>query len=107
MQLRQRLNLQAAHLEYLEVKARKDEAMKEEEAEFQRQMMQKFAEDDRIEQMNAQKRRMKQLGKGLSCIQMVSVVVVGWSKHAFCSAHGLRLGIWQSVDLILNDNILV
>ncbi len=30
---------------------------------FRQQMMAKFAEDDRIEQMNAQKRRMKQLGK--------------------------------------------
>ncbi|CBY21899.1 unnamed protein product [Oikopleura dioica] len=33
----------------------------EEEEEYRRQMMEKFAEDDRIEQMNAQKRRMKQL----------------------------------------------
>lgn len=62
-QLRQRLDLQAAHHEYMELKARKAAAEKEEEEEFRRQMMAKFAEDDRIEQMNAQKRRMKQLGK--------------------------------------------
>lgn len=32
-----------------------------EEEEFRRRMMAKFAEEDRIEQLNAQKRRMKQL----------------------------------------------
>ena len=47
----------------MELKARKAAAEKEEEEEFRRQMMAKFAEDDRIEQMNAQKRRMKQLGE--------------------------------------------
>lgn len=31
------------------------------EDEFKEQMLKKFAEDDRIEQMNAQKRRMKEL----------------------------------------------
>lgn len=35
--------------------------MQEEEDAFRKQMLAKFAEDDRIEQMNAQKRRMKQL----------------------------------------------
>lgn len=35
--------------------------MQEEEDAFRQQMLAKFAEDDRIEQMNAQKRRMKQL----------------------------------------------
>ena len=61
-QLRQRLDLQSAHKDYQELKERKRQAEKEEEEEFRRQMMAKFAEDDRIEQMNAQKRRMKQLG---------------------------------------------
>ena len=61
-QLRQRLELQAAHKDYQELKARKAAAEREEEEQFRRQMMDKFAEDDRIEQMNAQKRRMKQLG---------------------------------------------
>ena len=37
------------------------EAELAEEEEYRRQMMAKMAEDDRIEQMNAQKRRMKQL----------------------------------------------
>ena len=46
----------------MENKERMREALKAEEAEFRRQMMEKLAEDDRIEQMNAQKRRMKQLG---------------------------------------------
>lgn len=37
------------------------QAEKEEEEAFRQLMMAKFAEDDRIEQMNGQKRRMKQL----------------------------------------------
>ena len=57
-----RLELQDAHKDYLETKVRKDEAMRQEEEDYRRQMMEKFAEDDRIEQMNAQKRRMRQLG---------------------------------------------
>ena len=44
------------------MKEKKRQAEREEEEEFRQQMMAKFAEDDRIEQMNAQKRRMKQLG---------------------------------------------
>ena len=66
-QLRQRLELQMAHKTYLEVKEQQMLAHKAEEAEFRRQMMEKFAEDERLEQMTAQKRRMKQLGwcKGL------------------------------------------
>lgn len=35
--------------------------MQEEEEAFRQQMLAKFAENDRIEQMNAQKQRMKQL----------------------------------------------
>ena len=60
-QIRQRLELQSAHQDHLILKERKREAEIIEEEEFRRQMMAKFAEDDRIEQMNAQKRRMKQL----------------------------------------------
>lgn len=45
------------------MKAQRLQAEKEEEEEYRRQLMAKFAEDDRIEQMTAQKRRMKQLGK--------------------------------------------
>ena len=48
---------------YMELKAKKLQAEREEEEQFRQQMMAKFAEDDRIEQMNAQKRRMKQLGE--------------------------------------------
>ena len=60
-QIRHRLELQTAHEEYQIIKERKKQAEKEEEEEFRRQMMAKFAEDDRIELLNAQKRRMKQL----------------------------------------------
>jgi hypothetical protein len=51
-----------AHKTYLEVKEQQSIAHKMEEAEFRRQMMEKFAEDEKLEQMSAQKRRMKQLG---------------------------------------------
>ena len=76
-QLRQRLELQQAHQDYLELKAKKLAAQKEEEERFRQQvykiyffgscllnsyqMMAKFAEDDRIEQLTAQRRRMKQI----------------------------------------------
>ena len=38
MQIRQRLELQQAHRDYLEMKARRLQAMKEEEEEFRRQV---------------------------------------------------------------------
>lgn len=41
-------------------KSMRQEAEKEEEDRIRQQMLEKFAIDDRIEQMNAQKRRMKQ-----------------------------------------------
>lgn len=47
--------------EQLAFKQMQRQAEKEEEEAFRKIMMAKFAEDDRIEQMNAQKRRMKQL----------------------------------------------
>jgi hypothetical protein len=60
-QIRQRLDLQNAHKSYLEMKEQKKQAEMEEEAKFRSEMMAKFAEDDRLEQLSAQKRRMKQL----------------------------------------------
>lgn len=42
----------------------KEEKLKEEqrmEEEFKRKLLQKFAEDERLEQMNAQRRRMREL----------------------------------------------
>lgn len=60
-QIRQRLELQDAHDEHLIMKEKKRIAQLAEEEEYRRQLMAKFAEDDRIELMNAQKRRMKQL----------------------------------------------
>ena len=47
-----------------EAKAFKEEQVREEqrmEKEFRKRMLEKFAEDDKIEQMNAQKKRMKEL----------------------------------------------
>ncbi|KAM9408296.1 uncharacterized protein KZ484_026090 [Pholidichthys leucotaenia] len=59
--IRQRLIMQQTCQEQLAFKEMRRQAEKEEEEAFRKMMMAKFAEDDRIEQMNAQKRRMKQL----------------------------------------------
>ncbi|KAM4630463.1 uncharacterized protein ACJ7VT_000159 [Polymixia lowei] len=59
--IRQRLALQQICQEQMAFKEMQKQAEKEEEEAFCQMMMAKFAEDDRIEQMNAQKRRMKQL----------------------------------------------
>lgn len=58
--VRERLSMQRAYRNAMETKAAKDEAERQEEEEMRAIMMAKFAEDDRIEQMNAQKRRLKQ-----------------------------------------------
>ena len=54
-------DLQRVHQEQLYFKQLREEAERREAEEFRAQMMAKFAEDDRIEQMNAHKRRMKLL----------------------------------------------
>lgn len=59
--IRQRLMMQRTYQEEMAFKEMRRQAEKEEEEAFRKAMMAKFAEDDRIEQMNAQKRRMKQL----------------------------------------------
>ncbi|CAF2091127.1 unnamed protein product [Rotaria magnacalcarata] len=59
--IRQRLELQRERDEQVQFKRLRDEEVKQEEDRFRQQLMVKFAEDDRIEQMNAQKRRMKQV----------------------------------------------
>ncbi|OCT86974.1 meiosis-specific nuclear structural protein 1 isoform X2 [Xenopus laevis] len=59
--IRQRLELQQTFEEQMAFKQIVQQAAKEEEEAFVQAMLAKFAEDDRIEQMNAQKRRMKQL----------------------------------------------
>ena len=60
-QLRRRIELQAAHATQMRLKAERGQAQRDEEQRFREEMLAKFAEDDRLEQMNAQKRRMKQL----------------------------------------------
>lgn len=59
--IRTRLMMQQACEEQMAFREMQRQAEKEEEEAFRKMMMEKFAEDDRIEQMNAQKRRMKQL----------------------------------------------
>lgn len=59
--IRQRLELRQTYEAQLAFKKIVLQALQEEEETFRQKMLAKFAEDDRIEQMNAQKRRMKQL----------------------------------------------
>ncbi|MBN3323993.1 MNS1 protein, partial [Atractosteus spatula] len=59
--IRQRLEMQQTFQEQMAFKQMRQQTEREEEEAFRKMMLAKFAEDDRIEQMNAQKRRMKQL----------------------------------------------
>lgn len=58
--IQQRLELQQTCQEQLAFRQLRLQAEKDEEEAFRLTMLAKFAEDDRIEQMNAQKRRLKQ-----------------------------------------------
>jgi|EP01046_Picozoa_sp_COSAG06_P003690 hypothetical protein len=58
--IQERLDMMKANEEQQVLKQARAAALQEEEETFREQMLAKFAEDDRIEQMNAQKRRMKQ-----------------------------------------------
>lgn len=53
--------MERAYQDAMAFKEMRMQAEKEEEDHFRTMMMAKFAEDDRIDQMNAQRRRMKQL----------------------------------------------
>ncbi len=59
--LRQRIDLQKQHAEQIQFKEMREHAERDEEERIKQQMLEKFAADDKIEQMNAQRRRMKQL----------------------------------------------
>lgn len=59
--IRERLMMQQTCQEQMAVREMREQAKRDEEEAFRKAMMDKFAEDDRIEQMNAQKRRMRQL----------------------------------------------
>merc|ERR1719334_2843602 len=58
--LRNRIQMQEDYRRQMAYKRVKEEANLLEEAEFSREMMEKFAEDDKLEQINSNKRRMKQ-----------------------------------------------
>ncbi|XP_061612614.1 meiosis-specific nuclear structural protein 1 [Phyllopteryx taeniolatus] len=59
--IRQRLMMQRTCQEQMAMKETRRQAEKEEDEAFRKMTMDKFAEDDRIEQMNAQRRRMKMM----------------------------------------------
>ncbi|XP_054243968.1 meiosis-specific nuclear structural protein 1 [Indicator indicator] len=69
--IRQRLDLKQIYEEQFALKRVMQQAMQEEEEAFRQQMLAKLAEDDRIEQMNAQKRRMKQLEHGRAVEKLI------------------------------------
>lgn len=56
-----RREIAAANAAQMRMKEEREAAQKREEEDFRARLMAKFAEDDRLEQMNAQKRRMKQV----------------------------------------------
>lgn len=58
--IEERLEMIRANEQQQQMKLARAEAMEIEESKYRAQMLAKFAEDDRIEQLNAQKRRMKQ-----------------------------------------------
>ncbi|KAK1802207.1 hypothetical protein P4O66_021873 [Electrophorus voltai] len=58
--IRQRLDMQRTCQEQLAFRQFQRRAQEEEEETFRQSMLAKFAEDDRVEQMNAQRRRLKQ-----------------------------------------------
>jgi len=59
--VQQRMDIALANEYQRQLKAIKREEEKVEEEQFRTAMLEKFAEDDRLDQLNAQKRRMKQL----------------------------------------------
>jgi len=61
------------------------------------QMMAKFAEDDRIEQMNAQKRRMKQLEHQRAVERMLEERRKQFAARQVCLTH---LPIWGFCALL-------
>lgn len=65
----------------------RERAFVAEEEEYRRQLMAKFAEDDRLEQLNQQKRRLKVcMGSG----EAVGLELRLWSEAPRCSWLSLR-----------------
>jgi hypothetical protein len=70
--------MMAANQKQIEMKAIKAREAAAEEERARADMLAKFAEDDRIEQMNAQKRRMKQIEhKREVCTACMHLVAIG------------------------------
>jgi hypothetical protein len=77
--------MMAANAALLALKAQRLEAQRREEEAFRAATMAKFAEDDRIEQLNAQRRRLKASARALSWVHACV--------HALSSSGAL--GCWQ------------
>eukprot|EP00040_Diaphanoeca_grandis_P000265 m.14913 g.14913 ORF g.14913 m.14913 type:complete len:494 (-) comp10351_c0_seq1:72-1553(-) len=60
----QRAEMISHHQQHMQFVEQARQQMEQEDREFQAAMMEKFARDDRLEQMSAQKRRMKSLAHG-------------------------------------------
>jgi hypothetical protein len=90
---RMKIELSHAREYQLELKEEKRQEEKRMEGVFKKKMMEKFAEDDRIEQMNAQKRRMKELEhkKEVCCLFLSLFCAYRWKlfgeRDCRCSRH--------------------
>lgn len=75
--------------------------MREEEEALRQQMLAKLAEDDRIEQLNAQKRRMKQLEHKMAVQKILE------ERRKQCIAEKVRVPRAPLVSAVFNVGILV
>lgn len=103
-QIRQRLELQKTYQEQLAFKQKRLQAEKEEEDELRRKMLAKLAEDDRIEQMNAQKRRMKQLEHKRAVEEILADRREQFENNRVCCELYLKFNYYFVSHFILHNN---
>eukprot|EP00210_Caulerpa_lentillifera_P004150 g3956.t1 len=65
----------------LKFKSEQEEKRKQEEAEFRSKMLTQFAEEDKIDQLNAQKRRQKQIQHRRDVERMIQERRMAWNKQ--------------------------
>merc|ERR1711871_73288 len=92
--IRDRLEMMQANEYQKQLKSLKRYEEKQEEEEFRSKMMAKFAEEDRIEQMNAQKRRMK-LQEHLEAVRVEEMKrqIIEEERQRMLAQHAANLGL--------------
>lgn len=83
VQARMKKDMIVANQRQMELKAARQAEAAAQEERFRQSMLDKFAEDDRIEQMNAQKRRMKMLEHRRE-VRIAALSICGHSQLAEC-----------------------